>query len=157
MHCQACDKEVAPYSDLQGDMRVLYVCPTCNIPIGVADRDAPPPKPMLADGETVARPRKKGEPLDLIAEAKLRLADIDTELERLSGLQRERRRLAAMVAAAEEQDACDPAPVLFVLSGMGGGGGGPACQTTPSTPVVLIKAEPNWTAEQAQEAIGSGG
>jgi hypothetical protein len=52
-------------------------------------------------------PRPTG---DFLHDVQTRIKVIDIELVRLAGLQRERRRLAAMVAAAEAADAEDPEP-----------------------------------------------
>lgn len=53
---------------------------------------------------------------DPVADAKAQLVDIDRELERLAGLQRQRKRLAAMVAAAEAADREDPEPEPAALA-----------------------------------------
>lgn len=64
---------------------------------------APAAEPQPGPAQPQARrfePKPTG-PVDLVAQAKARLALIDKELERLTELQRERRKLAAMVAAAD--------------------------------------------------------
>ena len=84
---------------------------------GAEATDQPLPTPR--EPEPASEPRSRGpkgpfqlppkEPEDLVAKAKARLQVIDRELERLAGLQKERRKLAAMIAAAEAEDTEDTA------------------------------------------------
>lgn len=59
------------------------------------------PNPLQSPQRAPVQRRASGDP---VADAKAQLAEIDAELARLGGLQRQRRRLAAMVAAAELAD-----------------------------------------------------
>jgi hypothetical protein len=124
MHCPICVADVQPAIDINAQGQAVACCPKCQAPLGagIAATDQPAPEPgpreetdaefrqRMVHGDPSSLPgaRLKGgrmaAPTDLVAAAKERLVVIDTELERLDQLQRERRRLAAMIAAAESAD-----------------------------------------------------
>lgn len=113
MHCDVCNKDVHPSIDISESGAPVYQCPSCMRPMGSA----------LATKQTVAshadiiagkidthavqfiREPKPKAGNDLLEAARARLKELDAELARLEGLQRVRRRIAAMIAAAEAVDA----------------------------------------------------
>lgn len=105
MTCHRCDADSEPVSAwTTGGIRL--VCPKCEAPSSVAV--AVDERPGVVKAEPVAR---KAEPArvvvqsdsrDLVESVRARLASIDVELERLGALKAERRRLGAMLRAAEK-------------------------------------------------------
>lgn len=111
MNCANCERDVHPVMDLAASGKVVPVCGTCQAPLGsladaVPSFAAPPRKAsaVVPVNDTATAPAAAAPPLDLLSQARAQLATIDEELKRLEGLQRERRKLAAMIAAAEAAD-----------------------------------------------------
>lgn len=104
MICHRCDADSEPVSAWSpGGIRL--VCPKCEAPCGAAVDVAE--RPGVAKVEPVVR---KAEPSrvvvqvdsrDLVESVRARIASIDVELERLDALRTERKRLGAMLRAAE--------------------------------------------------------
>jgi len=126
MHCMGCDADVQPAIDIGENGRPRSVCPKCQQVLGSAmaatDQPEPEPEPVLQvqPGPDSVQRTKGGrlvaalptlQPADLVQSARDRLAVIDTELSRLAGLQREHRRLTAMIQAADLADQAD-APTI---------------------------------------------
>jgi hypothetical protein len=129
MYCPACKKDVHPVADLAESGAIINVCPVaeCKLALGVVNAEPPPPPPITlvhgqqhpgaagGDATTSVATSSPGrirmpapnKPLDLVAEAKARLDFINDELKTLAALQREKRRLEAMIAAAEAADETD--------------------------------------------------
>lgn len=115
MFCAVCDRDVQPVIDINDQGRPVSMCGKCQSALGTGLQATDQPQavagPAAEPQAGPALPRrfepKPTGPVDLVAQAKARLALIDKELERLTELQRERRKLAAMVAAAESADVDD--------------------------------------------------
>jgi len=121
MYCQVCEGECQPVLDIEASGRIVQQCPKCNAVLGVVPKDGPPPPARIAQQQPAAdlaatdagkSPVARGggrvvalpSPTDIVASARERLAAIRTELQRLADLQREERKLQAMVDAADAFD-----------------------------------------------------
>lgn len=133
-HCHICEKDVTPVMDMTGTGKIVAQCPICQGVFGRAEDMVSTPIGTTPEGASVsidrhddhANERQRiqleqrapvgGKRIEastgITDQAKARIVVIDKELERLGGLQRERRRLFAMVAAAEAEDAADAAAAL---------------------------------------------
>lgn len=133
-----CDGECSPVIDISESGKPVMTCPKCQSVLGLAregtadvDVTSRPRQPELRKDEPVQRPAPlrlaqeawpvapqvmlkppTAQPLtgmdDLVGAARVRLGVIEGELQRLAALQREHRKLTAMVAAADAADETDP-------------------------------------------------
>ncbi len=116
MQCLVCIKDVHPAIDMLPSGGVVNVCPHCQCVLGNArpEPTTPPQSVEAVLGAATSNVVKLtlkdpgAATRDLVLDAKMRLAVIDGELTRMASLQRERRKLAAMVAAADMADEADP-------------------------------------------------
>lgn len=121
MYCQVCEGECQPVLDMESSGRVVQQCPKCTAVLGVVSRDNPvPPAKITHNGQAAdlaavdagKRPVAHGggqvvalpNPMDIVASARERLAAIRLELRKLETLQREEKKLQAMVDAADAFD-----------------------------------------------------
>lgn len=111
MFCQMCDGDVQPVIDIAENGKPIPICGNCQSPLGTIDRPPrpAPPEQVAQQTVTVAAQHQGG---DIVGAAKERLKAIDKQLERMAELQRERRKLAAMVAAAEALEDDEHPPAL---------------------------------------------
>ena len=103
MICIGCNSDVRP-SVAMTERGTQRVCPNCSQAFAAVDVDE---RPVAVKAEPVVR---KPEPArvvvqsdsrDLVESVRARIASIDVEIERLAALKTERKRLGAMLRAAE--------------------------------------------------------
>jgi uncharacterized Zn finger protein (UPF0148 family) len=104
MICIGCNSDVRP-SVAMTDRGTQRVCPQCSQVFAAVDVDerqvAVKAEPVVRKTEP-ARVVVQSDSRDLVESVRARIASIDVELERLATLRTERKRLGAMLRAAEK-------------------------------------------------------
>lgn len=116
MHCEYCDLDtIAGAAMVQegGAIKILDCCTKCGkayktqrtidtMP-GEQSQAKPAAPPQATTAKVVTHPSASSSAMDLAEQARTRLAQVETELQRFAQLKRERTMLRRMVRAAQER------------------------------------------------------